>query len=369
MCFFVSQLHVDSVFQDMETFNVAAQNFVSEAFTRVGWNISIGWAFVKFHLNKLRLNLGYSEVESSYTTIQMIFLQEWEGGKKWILLLSFIHPKNITRIWWIVTTYPTFQIRKIWLIIWWAAPTLGTDLKGVIWKDFYIMEMCIYFIRPRFTKITGSKSSAMFFSAQGCVLRTVDRIHPQVTCFLRFFSWIFAWSFQKNRSHWRRMNTFDSLKMVNGHGIGLYLDQPQDLWLAFLTSHLCHPIAHLCERCVCVHGCSFLKWLDVAQVFSMIPISSRPIAIQVLSRLCASQPGAFGQWAMGSNHQETHKLEAEVCSFVFCFFFVSFQKNEICELLLVQFTKVQLFCWFSRGRNLVGLEFWLPSLAFQKGEG
>ena len=77
----------------------------------------------------------------------------------------------------------------------------------------------------------------------------------------------------------------------------------------------------------------------------MIPISSRPIAIQVLSRLCASQPGAFGQWAMGSNHQETHKLEAEVCSFVFFFFFfVSFQKNEICELLLVQFTKVQLFC-------------------------
>ena len=29
--------------------------------------------FVKFHPNKLRLNLGYSEVESSYTTIQIFF--------------------------------------------------------------------------------------------------------------------------------------------------------------------------------------------------------------------------------------------------------------------------------------------------------
>ena len=53
----------------------------------------------------------------------------------------------------------------------------------------------------------------------------------------------------------------------------------------------------------------------VSEVFSMIPISSRPIAIQVLAKLCASQPGSYSSlWAELPWDEDGDVPELQSCS-------------------------------------------------------
>jgi len=53
----------------------------------------------------------------------------------------------------------------------------------------------------------------------------------------------------------------------------------------------------------------------VSEVFSMIPISSRPIAIQVLAKLCASQPGSYSSlWAELPWNEDGDVPELQSCS-------------------------------------------------------
>ena len=115
------------------------------------------------------------------------------------------------------------------------------------------------------------------------------------------------------------------------------------------------------------------------QVFSMIPISSRPIAIQVLAKLCASQPGAGFWWEIGSHHWDMkfeefgclgflEELQLFLCFFWFCFCDFQKKQNRFVNFYYFSLQKCSCFLiltrWNRTGR--IEADWSLPSIFFFK---